>query len=475
MKTQSLVLIVVTGVLCCSRLPAADRAPNILLIAVDDLRNTLGCYGDSAVKTPNIDRLASRGTLFQRAYVQYPVCNSSRCSFLTGRYPDQIGVTTNNTLLREVSPEVVTFPQLLKNSGWHSAAFGKIFHLGGGRNVKLRERWMDLPKSWHTAQAFSATEVGRRKLEGRNLTAGALRWCHWGMMAGDDNDQPDGQIAAAVVEQIEKLGDQPWMIGCGFMKPHDPFLAPKKYFDLYPDGSLELYRDPKGTTPAPPHAVGFGGYGRAFNKFTDTERMEFQRAYYACTSFMDAQVGRVLDTLDRLKLWENTVVIFVGDHGYHLGERNWWNKNTLFDRSCRAPLIIIAPDTQPGIVDGLVEFVDLYPTITDYCNLESPKELAGRSLRPLLRNPSAAGRSTAFTVVTRGSEARGESVRTRRWRYTKWSDGSEELYDHAQDEEETKNVVKANREVADRLRKMVHSLRDGQKLGSETTTGNHPR
>ena len=456
MKTQTLVLFLVVGTLNFSQLQAEDRTPNILLIAVDDLRDTLGCYGHSVVKTPNIDRLAARGMLFKRAYVQYPVCNASRSSFLTGLRPDQTGVTDNKTLLRDKLPDVVTFPQLLKDNGWHSAAFGKIFHLGGGRNEKLREKWMDLPKSWDTAVAFQPTEVGRKKLAGRNLTNNALRWCHWGMMDGDDDDQPDGQIATAVIERIESLGEKPWIIGAGFMKPHDPFVAPKQYFDLYPARSLTLYRDPLGTTPAPPHAVGFGAFGKAFGKFTDTERMEFLRAYYACTSFMDAQVGRVLDTLERLKLWDKTVVIFIGDHGYHLGERNWWNKNTLFDRSCRAPLIIVAPDTQPGIVDGLVEFVDLYPTVADYCNVEPTRKLAGRSLRPLLQNPAAPGKTAAFTIVTRGPNVRGDSIRTQRWRYTKWSDGAEELYDHASDAEETKNVVKANLEVARRLREMLH-------------------
>ena len=192
------------------------------------------------------------------------------------------------------------------------------------------------------------------------------------MMDGDDDDQPDGQIASNVIAEIERLGDQPWIIGAGFMKPHDPFLAPKQYFDLYPAGSLKLYRDPPDQTPAPPLAVGFGAFGEAFGKFTDTERMEFLRAYYACTSFMDAQVGRVLDALDRRQLWDRTVVIFIGDHGYHLGERDWWNKNTLFDRSCRAPLIIAAPGVSPGVARGLVEFVDLYPTIAEFAGLKPP-------------------------------------------------------------------------------------------------------
>jgi iduronate 2-sulfatase len=423
---------------------AADSVkPNVLLIAVDDLRDTLGCYGNTMVKTPNIDRLADRGVLFERAYVQYPVCNASRSSFLTGLRPDQTGVTDNNTILRDKLPDVVTWPQLLKENGWHTAAYGKIFHLGGGRDAKARARFVDLPRSWHSAVDFQVTLAGREKFEGRNVTDGALKWCSWASTKGNDEDQPDGQIAREVIAKIDSPGDSPWMIGAGFMKPHDPFIAPKKYFDLYPPGSITLYRDPTDMSPAPPLAVGFGAYGRAFGKFTDTERMEFHRAYLACTSFMDAQVGRVLDELDRRKLWDNTVVIFIGDHGYHLGERAWWNKNTLFDRSCRAPLIIAAPGIKPGVAKGLVEFVDLLPTVADFCGVKPPSGLAGQSLRPLLEDPSKPGKAAVFTIVTRGPKNRGDSIRTDRWRYTEWSDGSRELYDHITDPEETRNLAAA--------------------------------
>ncbi|MDZ4848883.1 MAG: sulfatase [Pirellulaceae bacterium] len=450
MRISLLILALLTGLLAVDCRANAESKPNVLFVAVDDLRDTLGCYGNVAVKTPNIDRLASRGVVFQKAFVQYPVCNPSRSSFLTGLRPDQTGVTDNGTLLRDKLPDVVTFPQLLKENGWHSAAFGKIFHLGGGRNAALKSKWMDLPKSWHSAEAFQATEVGQKKLEGRNLTGGKLNWCHWGMMDGDDDDQPDGQIASHVISQIEKLGDQPWIIGAGFMKPHDPFVAPKKYFDLYPVDSLQLYRDPSDQTLAPPLAVGFGAFGEAFGKFTDAERIEFLRAYYACTSYMDSQVGRVLDALDRLDLWDRTMVIFVGDHGYHLGERDWWNKNTLFDRSCRAPLIIAAPQVKPGVAHGLVEFVDLYPTIAEFCELKPPSSLAGQSLRLLLDDPSKEGKKAAFTIVTRGPQLRGDSIRTERWRYTQWSDGQRELYDHLSDPEETKNLS-ASPEHADTI------------------------
>ncbi len=429
--------------------PAAEAAKlNVLLMVADDLRDTLGCYGNTQVRTPNIDRLAARGVRFERAYVQYPVCNPSRSSFLTGLRPDQTGVTDNNTILRDKVPDVVTWPQLLKDHGWHTAALGKIFHLGGGRDARQRERYVDLPKSWHSAEDFTVTPAGRERIAGRNVTGGTLKWCKWASAAGTDDDQPDGQIARAVIEKIDSLGAKPWMIGAGFMKPHDPFIAPQKYFALYPPGSIKLHRDPKDQTPAPPLAVGFGEYGKAFGKFTDEERMELHRAYLACTSFMDAQVGRVLDELDRRKLWDTTVVIFIGDHGYHLGERDWWNKNTVFERSCRTPLIVAAPGIKPGVARGLVEFVDLFPTVADLCGVKAPSALTGQSLRPLLEDPSKAGKSAAYTIVTRGPMQRGDSIRTERWRYTEWSDGTRELYDHTVDPEETKNLAESPAGIA---------------------------
>ncbi len=324
---------------------AAERSPklNVLLIMADDLRDFGGAFTRDVVKMPNLDRLRARGVTFERAYVQYPVCNPSRSSMMAGLRAEQTGVANNSTRLRQKMPDIITLPQLCKDAGWQSHAFGKLYHLGGGKDAAQKALWADTGRSWHTAQDFVATQVGRRMIEGRNVTDGALNWCAWGAADGKDDDQPDGQIAAATVAMIEQLGDQPWFIGCGFMKPHDPFIAPKKYFDLYPPESLKLWRDPQDISPAPPQAVGFGAYGVAFGKFTDREWRELLRAYCAGTSFMDAQLGRVLDALDKNKLWDKTLVIFVGDNGYHTGERKWWNKNTLFERSCRAPLVIAAP------------------------------------------------------------------------------------------------------------------------------------
>jgi len=419
---------------------AAEKL-NVLLIIADDLRDTVGCYGNTQVKTPNIDRLAQRGVRFERAYVQYPVCNPSRTSFLTGLRCEQTRVVGNTTRFRSLLPEVVTLPQMLRQNGWHAASFGKIFHVGEVMG-EIRDGWIDLGKSWDEAQMFQPTPEGK-VIEGRNLTGGKLPWCHWGATAGTDDDQPDGQTVAHGIATIGKRTKEgkPWMVAAGFHRPHDPFISPKKYFDLYPPGSLKLYHDPANITPLKPLSIGGGAFAEAFNAFTDRERMEFQTAYYAGVSFTDAQVGRLMDTLDRLRLWDQTVVIFIGDHGYHHNERNWWNKNTLFERSCRAPFIVAAPGAKRGVVcRSLIEFVDLYPTIADYCGVKAPHQLAGESLRPLLENPSAKGRDAAFTLVMRGRNY-GQTVRTERWRYIQWTDGNAELYDELADPEETHDVA----------------------------------
>ena len=438
---------------------ASAAKPNVLLIMADDFRDFGGAFTKEVVKTPNLDRLRARGTTFERAYVQYPVCNPSRSSMMAGLRAEQTGIVGNDILLRQKLPDIVTLPQLCKEAGWQSHAFGKLYHLGGGKDVEAKQRWMDAGKSWHTAQAFEATKTGKKMLAGRNVTAGALSWCAWGAADGTDDDQPDGQIAAATVAMIERLGDAPWFIGCGFMKPHDPFIAPKKYFDLYPPDSLKPWRDPADMTPVRKEAVGFGTYAEAFAKLTDQEWRELFRAYCAGTSFMDAQLGRVLDALDKHQLWDKTVVIFVGDHGYHTGERQWWNKNTLFERSCRAPFIIAAPGMKGGqTTRSLVEFVDLYPTVADFCSLKMPHVAAGTSLRPVLEKPDARVKDAAFTLVTRGSKLHGQSMRTARWRFTRWSDGRTELYDHDQDPEEHHNVAEQHADVVSGLTKQLRNI-----------------
>jgi uncharacterized sulfatase len=419
---------------------AAEKL-NVLLIISDDLRDTVGCYGNTVVKTPNIDRLAARGVRFEYAYAQYPVCNPSRTSFLTGMRCEQTGVVDNRALFRDQLPNVVTMPQVLRQHGWYTASFGKVFHVGEVPG-EIREGWMDVGKSWDEGQMFGTLPAGR-EIEGRNLTHGKLKWCRWAATAGDDDDQPDGQTARHAIDAIQRqtAAGKPWMVAVGFHRPHDPFVSPKKYFELYPPGSMRIFHDPADATPLRPLSIAGGDFLKAFRAFSENELQEFQRAYYAGVSFMDAQVGRLLDALDKARLWNHTLIIFIGDHGYHHNERNWWNKNTLFERSCRTPCIIAAPGAKDGeACRALVELVDLYPTACDYCGLGAPHALAGQSLKPLLEHPGSRGKVAAFTLVSRGPGRYGQTVRTAHWRYIQWSDHTQELYDEQNDPQEMHDI-----------------------------------
>ena len=442
MTFRALLVLLVAACLCRPSTAAESAAKtNVLLIMADDLRDFGGAFTREAVKTPNLDRLAKRGMRFERAYAQYPVCNPSRTSMLLGLRCEQTGIVGNQQFFRDSLPDTPTFPQLLRQNGWTTRSFGKILH-AANTGEAVRDQWLDIGKSWDQAEILPAASPHRNG-EFRNLTGGKLPWCEIGILDGTDDEQPDGRTAAAAIRSIEELSATggPWMVAAGFHRPHDPFHSPRRYYDLYPKDALRLHRDPDGLAAAAAMAIP-SGWMADFARFTDDDRVDFLRAYLAGVSFMDAQVGRLLDTLDRLHLWDTTLVIFLGDHGYHLGERGWWNKSTLFDRSCRAPLIIAGPGVKEGSVcHSPVEFVDLYPTVIDYCGLEASRSLAGKSLRPVLADPSLPHKDAAFTLVTRGPGRFGRTVTTTRWRFTAWSDGAAELYDHESDPEETRNAA----------------------------------
>ncbi len=437
--------------------PAASR-PNVLLVVVDDLACVLGCYGHPLAKSPETDALAKRALRFERAYCQYPVCNPSRTSMLTGLRPDSTGVLDNQTHLRKKLPKAVTLPQLFRAGGYTTVSLGKIFHRGLTMEDTRPE--MDDAASWDVRRYFHSTPTGL-KGEGRNMTGGKHAWCRWVAAEGGDEDQPDGQIAAEAVQIIEKKADKPWFLAVGFHKPHDPFIAPKKYFDLYPLDRLPVHRPPEGRTAPPAPAV---GRGWDFS-FTDRERREFLRCYLACVSFMDAQLGKVLAALTRSRRWDDTVVVFVGDHGYHLGEHGWWNKNTLFELSARVPMMVWAPGMKAAgkTTTALVEMVDLYPTLADLCGVAAPAGLEGKSFRPLLDEPDRKWKQAAFTQVQRGKFA-GRSVRTERWRYTEWDGGARgvELYEPAKDPAGYFNLA-GKPEYADAVKELKKLLADGPK------------
>ena len=430
------------------------------MVVIDDLRTELGCYGVDAMHSPSIDRFAQKGMLFNHAYAQYPVCNPSRSSFLSGLRPDEVGIISNTVPLRRVQPNLVTLPQLFRENGYFTAGIGKIFHLSVD-HADERALFVD-PLSWdYFFDALDGTTKTGRQGEGRNLTNGKIPWATWKAAAGDDADQPDGINNLEVLKVLEDNHERPFFIGYGIHKPHDPFIAPKKYFEFYPEGRTQLAEEPEGRSKRIKMAI---PNDRIFAEFTDQERREFKRAYQAGVSFADAQVGKLMDRLDQLELWDSTIVIIMGDHGYHLGEHDWWNKVTVFEDGARAPMLIWVPDAlgMGKPTDSLMEFIDLYPTLVDYAGLAPPHKLSGASLRPVLEDPNASVKEAAYTQVTRGPKVMGRSVRTRRWRYTEWGEGKHgvELYDHSKDSGEYYNLS-ANPEYAHVVSQMKQLLQGG--------------
>ncbi|MFB0613617.1 sulfatase [Aurantiacibacter poecillastricola] len=410
-------------------------ARNVLFIVSDDLNTRLGTYG-AQVLTPNIDRLAQAGVRFDRAYSQFPWCAPSRASFMTGLRPDTVGVHDLTTPLRAKHPDLVTLPELFRQNGYFTGRVGKIFHQGvpGG----VGKPGGDDPQSWDVAidPAGHDLEVLDR-LE--NMTPGT----HIGSAlafyedAADDLLQTDGMVASEAIRLMKEHRDEPFFIAAGFYRPHVPEVAPASYFDLY-----DLDRIPawsiadQGRVPDASAAWLPDDFG-----MTELEQRRFIRSYYAATSFVDAQVGRLLAALEENGLSENTIVVFVSDHGFLLGEHDQWMKTVLWEPSARVPLVIYAPQMEGNGAASprLVELIDLFPTLADLANLPSPPMLEGRSLIPLLRQPILDGwDKPVFTQV-----AGGRSVRTARWHYAEFEAGREgrQLFDHTVDPHETRNLA----------------------------------
>ncbi|MFC2116136.1 sulfatase [Bacteroidota bacterium] len=421
---------------------------NVVFIVVDDLNNTIGCYDHPTVNTPNIDKLASQGILFQNAYCNFAVCNPSRSSFLTGLRPQTLGILDNRSPLREVLGDRITMPALFRQNGYHTINIGKVFNGSTDEND---------PNAWDEEYRFGTTELGRQGV-GRNMSQDKLAWCRWLEAEGTDEDQQDGQTAAKAIEFLKRDHDKPFFLALGFAKPHDPFNAPKKYFESYP---LEVCTPP--ALPVdwePPYEHTLPGQTSIFNNFTDQDKREFLRSYYACTSFIDAQLGKIMDAMEEKGLMENTLIVFFGDHGYHLGEHNWWNKVTVYEKCHNAPLIIVNGDAAVAgrKTDAMVEFLDFYPTISSYCGLNGiPEYLEGKSFENLLRNPDASFRDHVNISTLRG-EFKGRSVKTREWRYTEWDDGNmgTELYDELNDPLEYYNL--SGLEGYDSIQEQMKSL-----------------
>jgi uncharacterized sulfatase len=448
MKPHTLLFSALLGASATLALPegaAANAGPrlNVLHIVADDLNNNLGCYGHAFVQSPNIDRLAARGVRFDRAYCNYPVCNPSRTSFLSGKRPDTTGIVDNVTPTRTFLKDAVMLPQLFRQQGWRTEKVGKIFHTGAA---------FEDPPSWDfDLRETSESKQPPREQIVRKEPGGGI------VLDADDADTWDGKVARKAVERIEAAvrDGTPFYIAAGFRRPHSPYIAPRKYHALYPPARMTWPAEP------PEHLAGIPPLALTYPpgepELPEAKRAGVMSAYFASISFMDAQVGVLLDALDRLRLWDNTVVVFHGDHGYHTGEHGGLHhKMTLFEEGVRVPLIVAAPGVKPAVSPRLVELVDLYPTLADLCGLTPPADLEGLSFRPLLADPGRPWKTAALAVVGRrtapeggGNGAKldvnylGRTIRTERWRYTEWPDGSAELYDQESDPREYKNLAGA--------------------------------
>jgi uncharacterized sulfatase len=419
----------------------AQSKRNVLLIISDDLCNDLGCYGAQVV-TPNIDKLAARGVKFDRNYCQFPLCGPSRCSFMSGLRPDTTGVLQNGLPVRHKLKDVVTLPQLFRNNGYFAARVGKIYHLGIPNEVG--KPGPDDPASWDTTFNPPGNEFPTDEDEYNPVPKNGQSFRRV-ILKGDGRDQHDFQAADEAIRILREKRDKPLFLALGFIRPHVPEVAPRQFFDLYDLNKIQPPIVPADDRQVHPEAA----YQTREPDMGMDERgkREAIRSYHACTSFMDAQVGRVIDELDKLGQTENTVIIFMSDHGYVLGQHTSWQKMALFEPVCRVPMIYITPgmEKRGAVARGLTESVDLYPTVAELCGLKGPDGLHGKSLVPLLKDPEQSGKDAAFTQCNRIQRGFvGRSIRTDRYRYTSWNNGDagEELYDEQADPVEAVNLAK---------------------------------
>ena len=445
---------------------------NVLFIALDDLRPELGCYGQAHVHSPNIDRLAARGVVFNRAYCQYALCNPTRSSLLTGLRPDSTGVFSNPPYFREKAPDVVTLPQQFKQHGYVTRAFGKIYHQAFEAKPHVspmsddppswsEPHWYGSPQYYFTPHGMAVAREVFAKRSGKSGTDldGWKQEFVQGLAteAPDvpDNTLYDGEMTDRAILALSELKGKSFFLAVGYLKPHLPFVAPKKYWDLYSHAEVKLPNP--STAPKDAPAVALHNSSELHGQYTDmrndplteAQARELRHGYYACVSFVDAQIGRLLAELDRLGLREQTIVVLWGDHGWHLGEQNLWGKFTDFELAARAPLIVSAPGRKVAGTksNALVEFVDIFPSLCELAGLQLPSHLEGTSFAPLLDAPDKPWKTAAFTQVVHGP-ATGRSLRTDRYRFTRWqktkSPGETvalELYDFLKEPLEMENIA----------------------------------
>jgi iduronate 2-sulfatase len=455
---------------------APASRPNVLFVAFDDLRVNLGCYGDSAAITPAIDRLAQRGTVFTRAYCQQAVCNPSRQSLLSGRRPDAIKVWDLNRLFRQTAPDVVSLPEHFKLNGYFTQAFGKIYHGTTGMND---------PQSWSVPEQFE--DVPKRddyQLPENRAPRAGQKAASVEFVDAPDNAYPDGKVADAAVAALGNFAKsnqrQPFFLAVGIRKPHLPFTAPKRYWDMHAAKTIPPLTRPNAPRGAPSLALHESVELRGYTDVSTAPKLDaeqiaqLRRGYYASMTFADAQLGRVLEALEKTGLAQNTIVIVWGDHGFHLGEHGLWAKTTNYESDTRVPLIVATPDNRPRGVrtSALVELLDLYPTLIELCGLPARDKLEGRSFAANLGQPNVPGKSAAFSQFPRpwasgrnfNPEHMGYAVRTAAHRYVEWrriADGmvtARELYAYRDDELfESENLAGQPAE-AGRVREMAALL-----------------
>lgn len=449
---QFIRLCCITFLLCISMAHAQQKKPNILFISADDLNVDMNVFDNSFVKTPNLDRLFKLGVRFDRAYSQYPLCAPSRASLMTGLRPDKTKVKDLFTFFRDSIPDVVTLPQLFMKNGYFTARVGKIFHYGVPKEIGTNGQ--DDSLSWNER----VNPIGIDRQQEDKITnympkvplGGALSF--WAA-PGTDDDQTDGKIANEAVKILEKNKSKPFFLAVGFFRPHTPFVAPKKYFDLYPVDNIQLPEERVDDWTNKPSIARYtltDHYG--LNK---QQRKEVTQAYYASISFMDAQVGKLLDKLDELNLTNNTFVVFWSDHGYALGQHGQWQKQTLFEHTARVPLLIAAPGySRQKSTTSTVELIDIYPTLAELAGLKAPASVQGKSLVSVLKKPEQTTYTPAYTQLEKNIKQKawyrnidreyiGKSVRYKEWRYTEWNEGKDgvELYNYETDPNEFVNLA----------------------------------
>lgn len=442
---------------------AKEGKKNILFISVDDMNNDLGCYGHPFVKSPNIDRLALKGIAFANAYCQFPLSSPSRTSILTGMRPDRTRVFDLTYHFRQDMPDVQTLPQMFMQNGYYVARVGKMYHYGNPGDIGTNG--LDDKASWGERFNPAGRDKTSLELDVINYTPQkkglGSAMAYYSDREGTDNEHTDGKVASQTIKLLGEHKDKPFFIAAGFYKPHCPWITPGKYFDLYSPAQMKLPDISAETQKAyPPLALASTTPWPYFG-ITPGQALECKLAYYAAISFVDAQIGRLLDALDSLGLAENTIVVFWSDHGYHLGEHGLWFKQSCFEESTKSPFIISVPGLKSSgkVCRRTVELVDIYPTLAELTGLKPPARLEGYSLTALLKNPSARWDHPAYTQVQRG-ETPGHSVRTERWRYTEWGFGTKgaELYDEVNDPQELKNLA-ADPEYADKVKEMKALLK----------------